>query len=727
MSVPRRAQRTGSTLSVSQSVRADASTRRHPSPSLSPSSRRPRAGTSVSPTPRTPTLGPCTPPPPQSPTSDVRSETSRAGGVNNVQVLVRVRPYTTEQMQKWRAARAAIERSEDPDSDQHPWFAQDQDEPRATLRLSPDGRTLTASNPDKPDDEHLHRVDHCFWSLGSTPQLSRAAGNRDVYEQAGAPVLDAALDGYNACIFAYGQTGSGKTHTMLGTAADPGLTRIIVGELFQRLARLRDGVVQHTVKIAFMEIYDEKVRDLLVPGADIQNFTARRVRDLGQEGVQVEDLRQVKVRSADEAILAMAEGSKARVVASTAMNATSSRSHAIFQIVVEAADPKSQVRRTAQMNLVDLAGSENLQQSKAQGQHAKEAIRINQSLSNLRLVFDRLLEAQKRGGGAQYIPYRDSVLTQVLRPALGGNSRTTMIATVSAWHDNYQATEGTLRYAVKARKITCTPTKNEKGSGALVSQYREELEALKSQLAQMEASTATSSLLGDERDRMRQEIEDEMAVKTEALQIAETKQVELEERTAELEKMLDEERRRQKKMERQHVADKFLSIAKRSRDMEERQALGRSLSDMRGQLEAKQNELCRAHSQIEELRHKAGGRHSSSPEGELEKCRRRCARLRRQRDEERYRWRVHASVSRALLRVVESLAGRYGPSGATEPADAASLLQTASELSALLAAADHGHTREVKMERVASVAESFLQSHAATPRDPHFGAAADSD
>eukprot|EP01062_Namystynia_karyoxenos_P061980 TRINITY_DN5479_c0_g1_i1.p1 TRINITY_DN5479_c0_g1~~TRINITY_DN5479_c0_g1_i1.p1 ORF type:complete len:735 (+),score=161.32 TRINITY_DN5479_c0_g1_i1:88-2205(+) len=652
--------------------------------------------------------------------SETRSEPSAPGGYgsprgpNNVQVMVRVRPFTDEQLAKWLQARKQIESSTDPgDWESQPWWCSNPDGPSSVLSLEKDGRTLCAINPAKPDDVHMHKVDHCFWSQSALEPGKPPAGNRDVYEMAGAPVLDAALEGYNACIFAYGQTGSGKTHTMLGTPDDPGLTRILISELFKRLAQIHSGSfggaaaeMNWTVKIAFMEIYDEKVRDLLVAGADTTHFTARRVRDLGQEGVQVEDLRQIVVKSAEEAMVAMAEGTKARVVASTAMNATSSRSHAIFQIVVDAANPRTRVRRTAQMNLVDLAGSENLQQSKAQGQHAKEAIRINQSLSNLRLVFDRLLEAQRKGGAAgahgSYVPFRDSVLTQVLRPALGGNSKTTMIATVSGWHDNYAATENTLRYAVKARKITCAPTKNEKGSGALVNQYKEELETLRGRLAAMEASYS-----GDMLEQMQLELQEEVSAKEEALVRAKQHKDELEEKAAELTRLLDRERERVRQQEETHkeellrqsrlqasqrVADRFRHAAARGADREKHEELGRSLTNLKGLLEEKENELQRVHTELAAARSQraesTSGAHAAVADaGQLEKWQRRCARLRRQRDEERYRWRVHASVSRALLGVIDSLTGRHGPSGAGCTEDAAALRKTVDELAQLLQSA----------------------------------------
>eukprot|EP01062_Namystynia_karyoxenos_P061641 TRINITY_DN5400_c0_g3_i1.p1 TRINITY_DN5400_c0_g3~~TRINITY_DN5400_c0_g3_i1.p1 ORF type:complete len:867 (+),score=225.14 TRINITY_DN5400_c0_g3_i1:70-2601(+) len=342
-----------------------------------------------------------------------------------------------------------------------------------------------------------YQVDHVFWGLGPEP-----VGNDVVYELVGAPVLASALDGFNTCIFAYGQTGSGKTHTVLGDRNDDGIAVRIVNSLFDSDLVQRDAEqgVMRKVTVSFMEIYNERVRDLLDQRSQSREC---RVREHPVHGVFVDGLKQVPVANSTEALRAVQRGIRDRATAETMMNADSSRSHAVFQLRIDTTDARRRSWRTACLSLVDLAGSEALRRTGATGQTKDEGININLSLSKLRLVFDRLLERQQSRSQAVHIPYRESLLTRVLQDSLGGNSYTTMIACVSADDRDADATRSTLHYAVRASAIVCKAKKNETDKRDLAA-LRSEVETLKQELQRAHQLGADDSEL-DAALRLREE------------------------------------------------------------------------------------------------------------------------------------------------------------------------------------------------------------------------------
>ncbi|KAJ3344743.1 hypothetical protein HDU91_000128, partial [Kappamyces sp. JEL0680] len=253
------------------------------------------------------------------------------------------------------------------------------------------------------------------------------------------------MKGYNGTIFAYGQTGAGKTHTMMGDVESPslkGLTPRIVERIFDMIVNSSSDL-EFTVKVSFMEIYMERVRDLLQPAND--NLP---VHEDKLKGVYVKGLLEVFVGSVDEVYDVMRRGQLTRAVGSTSMNAESSRSHSIFMIHITQKSTLTGSTKTGKLSLVDLAGSEKAGKTGATGQTLEEAKKINKSLSALGMVINSLTD-----GRSMHVPYRDSKLTRILQESLGGNSRTTLIINCSPSSFNEQETVSTLRFGVRAKSI----------------------------------------------------------------------------------------------------------------------------------------------------------------------------------------------------------------------------------------------------------------------------------
>jgi kinesin family protein 13 len=238
--------------------------------------------------------------------------------------------------------------------------------------------------------------DHCFWSID--PDNPKFSGQEFVFDQLGADVLENAFSGYNACIFAYGQTGSGKSYTMMGSLMEDSLKGIIprlCDTMFDRIAegKQANSRMSYKVEVSYMEIYCEKVRDLLCPKGGKHSLKVREHKSLGP---YVEGLSKLAVTSFIDINELMSEGNKSRTVAATQMNAESSRSHAVFSIVVTQTefDPKSQLgmEKVAKMSLVDLAGSERAGKTGALGDRLKEGSNINKSLTTLGLVISSLAD-----------------------------------------------------------------------------------------------------------------------------------------------------------------------------------------------------------------------------------------------------------------------------------------------------------------------------------------------
>lgn len=388
------------------------------------------------------------------------------GSSDNVKVMVRVRPFNSKEI----AENGGVL-------------------PFCTV-MAREG-VMQASDPDSEENKQEFAFDHVFWSI--LPDQLEAdvpfARQPDVFEHAGLPAIESLFDGFNGCIFAYGQTSSGKTHSMMGYGAEEerGLIPRLCEGLFERIDRVHEACkdlkmtqgkvrkVTNTVTVSYLEIYNERVLDLLTSKRE-KGDEELKVQFDPVVGPTVKGLKIVEVTSWKEVHRQFDIGSDHRTVAATAMNAVSSRSHAVVQLNLTQVEivafikgkPKI-VNRQSRLNLVDLAGSEKVQKSMVSGQGLKEAIGINQSLTCLGRVIDGLVKGDK------HVPYRDSVLTQLLSDSLGGNSRTTMLACISPAAINYEETLSTLRYASRARQIVNVVKVNEDPTAQLIRELQEEL------------------------------------------------------------------------------------------------------------------------------------------------------------------------------------------------------------------------------------------------------------
>ncbi|XP_054157934.1 kinesin-like protein KIF13B [Oppia nitens] len=323
--------------------------------------------------------------------------------------------------------------------------------------------------------------DHCFWSFNESD--AHFASQDQVFNELGIPVLQSSFEGYNACIFAYGQTGSGKSYTMMGTPNDKGLIPRLCDAIFERIASNGDPNTNFKIEVSYMEIYNEKVHDLLDPKGTKQNL---KVREHNLLGPYVDGLSTLAVSSFKEIDNLMTEGNKSRTVAATNMNSESSRSHAVFTITLTCSVFDNTVgvtgEKVSKMSLVDLAGSERAVKTGAVGDRLKEGSNINKSLTTLGLVISKLADQSSGKSREQFVPYRDSVLTWLLKDNLGGNSKTVMVATISPAADNFEETLSTLRYADRAKRIVNHAVVNEDPNNRIIRELREEVDQLRAQL-----------------------------------------------------------------------------------------------------------------------------------------------------------------------------------------------------------------------------------------------------
>ncbi|KDE06743.1 kinesin heavy chain [Microbotryum lychnidis-dioicae p1A1 Lamole] len=268
----------------------------------------------------------------------------------------------------------------------------------------------------------------------------------EVFEYGVKSIVDDVMDGYNGTVFAYGQTGSGKSHTMMGPDIDnddmKGIIPRITEQIFQSIMA-SPGNIEYLVKVSYMEIYMERIRDLLAPQND--NLP---IHEDKAHGVYVKGLADFYVSNSAEVFEVMRQGGNARAVSSTNMNAESSRSHSVFVITIQARNVESGTQKTGTLYLVDLAGSEKVGKTGASGQTLEEAKKINKSLSALGMVINALTD-----GKSSHVPYRDSKLTRILQESLGGNSRTTLIINCSPSAYNQDETISTLRFGMRAKSI----------------------------------------------------------------------------------------------------------------------------------------------------------------------------------------------------------------------------------------------------------------------------------
>lgn len=434
---------------------------------------------------------------------ELSSDLIAAGGDESVSVCVRVRPFNRREIEIQQSSNEII---------------------RSVVEM-PDGVSgkLRLLHRDETSKEY-HEVEvfnfsRTFWSIPEEQQHFKylPISQEDMFEAVGRSVVANAIGGFNVCVFAYGQTGSGKTHTMMGDVTigkdgnfqgDPGLIPRLCRELFAA-AQKRCSDVESSdegentrlsidIKLSAIEIYNEQVRDLFWRESSFSGRsknTVLKIRKHPTEGHFVDELTVMNPKSWPECVQRIAAGLSERTVAATLMNDESSRSHSVFQILVQqtetVAPPPDQpyekpviTTRVSRINLVDLAGSERLKKSGAQGQQQKEAAGINLSLSTLKKVIDALVtnSTEKNPKKLVLIPYRESALTQLLSHSLGGNSKTTMIACVSPHYDNQEETLLTLRYANRAKGIVNHVKSNENNAAKQEKLLKDQLASLQARL-----------------------------------------------------------------------------------------------------------------------------------------------------------------------------------------------------------------------------------------------------
>ncbi|NXE22362.1 KIF14 protein, partial [Ardeotis kori] len=350
--------------------------------------------------------------------------------------------------------------------------------------ISMSGSETAVRNP-ATNQVYSFSYDFSFWSFDK--RHPNFASQAMIYKTLAVPLLDRAFEGYNTCLFAYGQTGSGKSYTMMGFDEDRGIIPRLCEDLFTRIAQTdKQQVVSYHLEMSFFEVYNEKIHDLLVFKAESgQKKQPLRVREHPVLGPYVEGLT-VLVSHPDFHLLQswLELGNKQRATAATVMNDKSSRSHSVVTFVmtqteVEFVDEEQCDRRlTSYINLIDLAGSECCSTAQTTGERLKEGVSINKSLLTLGKVISALSK-QSRNGKKTFIPYRESVLTWLLKESLGGNSQTAMIATVSPAASSTEETLSTLRYAKQACSIINIAKVNEDVNAKLIRELKAEIEKLK--------------------------------------------------------------------------------------------------------------------------------------------------------------------------------------------------------------------------------------------------------
>ncbi len=352
---------------------------------------------------------------------------------------------------------------------------------KSKLVIQMEGNRTVITNPENGKANDF-TFDFSYWShdrfvddehgvLRKDSPDSRYASQQDVFNDVGVDILNNAFNGYNCSLFAYGQTGSGKSYSMVGHGANKGIIPQICEQMFVRTSSNSDPNVQYQITVSMLEIYNEQIRDLLTTKAAKGGLKLRSKLGIGN---YVDGLSVQPVRSYAEVSAAMDEGTKNRTVASTKMNNSSSRAHTVFTIHFTTFSQQSagvRMETTAKINLVDLAGSERADSTGATGDRLKEGSAINQSLSALGNVISALAEVSQ-GKKKVFVPYRNSVLTRLLQDALGGNSKTIMIASLSPADDSYDETLSTLRYADRAKQIKNAVVKNENPTDRMIIELR---------------------------------------------------------------------------------------------------------------------------------------------------------------------------------------------------------------------------------------------------------------
>ncbi|XP_060523746.1 kinesin-like protein Klp68D [Cylas formicarius] len=437
---------------------------------------------------------------------------------------------------------------------------------------------------------------------------------QSIYDETIRPLVVSVLDGYNGCVFAYGQTGTGKTYTMEGDDDEEGENMGIIPRTFNQIWShiSRKTGVEFLVSVRYIEIYMEEIRDLL----RIKSTKSHELRELPDSGVVVTNLHSQTCQSAKDMLKAMRNGNFNRTTGATNMNEHSSRSHAIFQIIIEMAEVDSKTMKVGKLNLVDLAGSERQSKTGATGDRLKEATKINKALSSLGNVIYALAE------NSSHIPYRDSKLTRLLQDSLGGNSKTIMIANVGPANINYEETITTLRYAYRAKSIKNKPIKNEDIKNGKLLLLQEEIERLKALISEKSNGIEINGLDSEGEDE-NSESEINEGEKEKQLEVGKLEVDELAKKLRALEKqmvhggknILDSVNENELKLEQQRleIADR----KKREREIQQRLELEEEtctelkqvFASLQQQVDYKRDKMKRLNSKLQQIRQEMKDNH----------------------------------------------------------------------------------------------------------------------
>jgi Kinesin motor domain len=365
------------------------------------------------------------------------------------------------------------------------------------------------SNQRKVVEDKEFTFDNSFWSHNK--EDDHYAEQEDVYNCLGEEFLDHNFEGYHTCIFAYGQTGSGKSYTMMGTPENPGLIPKTCEDLFQRIESNESPNITYNVRVSYFEVYNEHVRDLLVPRQDPPYYL--KIRESPTEGPYIKDLTELPVKSIAEIMRYMRMGDNSRSTASTKMNDTSSRSHAVFTMTLKQIhhdmETDETTERMARIRLVDLAGSERAKSTQATGDRLREGSNINKSLTTLGRVIAALADShipQGRRGkkNKDVVPYRDSILTWLLKDSLGGNSKTAMVACIAPC--DYDETLSTLRYADQAKRIRTRAVVNQDHVSA--AERDAQIAEMQATIQALQVSVSKQAVTKQQNDMQNQQLEE---------------------------------------------------------------------------------------------------------------------------------------------------------------------------------------------------------------------------
>ncbi|OUS46943.1 P-loop containing nucleoside triphosphate hydrolase protein [Ostreococcus tauri] len=413
--------------------------------------------------------------------------------------------------------------------------------------LSASERERSKNAWDVVDDEIIVPRDGSSGTYVFDRAFGDGSDNKAVYDATTSRIVENVMKGFNGTVFAYGQTSSGKTHTMHGTADEPGVIPLAVRDVFDAVRR-QGSDRDFFIRVSYLEIYNEKIMDLfafeeLSSDGDDDSTTKLSIRE-GKDGTYVSGLREEVVSMPSQVIALLERGTKLRHVGATNMNAHSSRSHTIFRMIIESkaiaggTDGAGVLQST--LNLVDLAGSERMSKTGAEGERAKEGAHINKSLMTLGVVINKLSEGVESKGG--HIPYRDSKLTRILQPALGGNSKTAIVCAMTPALSHCEESHSTLKFAQRAKRVVNKATVNEVAANAetnaMLKRQRKEIAVLRARLAEEGAKVDDAAI--EALRRRLAEADREKNLVALALEDAETKTKEREAKIKELEAKLEE-------------------------------------------------------------------------------------------------------------------------------------------------------------------------------------------